>query len=88
MIKSMHVIFWGKFIQSLLLLMLSLQLSVSWADTSPDALFKLLNFSDQEKKDILNGKLISRRAKERSDKELAVALAFRINADPKLLRNN
>jgi len=88
MIKNTRVTFSGKFIQSLLLLTLSVQLSASWAETSPDAVFKLLNFSDQEKKDVLSGKLISRTAKERSDKELAVGLAFRINAKPKLLRNN
>lgn len=88
MVKNTCALFSGKFIGSILLLMFSFQLSVSWAETSPEAVFKLLNFSEQEKQDVLNGKIISRKAKERSDKELAVTLAFRINTDSKLLRNN
>jgi len=88
MIKNTRALSSGKFIGSILLLIFSLQLSISRAETSPEAVFNLLKFSEQEKQDVLTGKLISRTSKERSDKELAVTLAFRINTDSKLLRNN
>ena len=77
-----------KLIVPILLASISLQTIIASADTTPNEMFKQLGFSEQEKQDVLSGKLIKRMPDEHSEQELAVTLAFRINKDAEQLRNN
>ncbi|NOR81231.1 MAG: hypothetical protein GQ529_10440, partial [Methyloprofundus sp.] len=77
-----------KIVVPILLASISLQTSIIFAGTISTEMFAQLGFSEQEKQDVLNGKLIQRMPKERSEQELAVTLAFRLKKDAEQLRNN
>jgi len=88
MMKSIRHNFSITFMTALLWSLFCLQTNIASADTTPDEVFTQLGFSEQEKQDVLNGKLIKRMPKERSEQELAVTLAFQLKKDAEQLRNN
>ena len=88
MMQSISHKFPSQFIAAILWVLFSFQVNIVSADTNPTEVFNQLGFSEQEKQDVLNGKLIKRMPKEHSDQELAVTLAFRVNKDAEQLRNN
>ncbi len=84
--KTASKIFSIRFMTTLLWASLSSQANIACADTTPNAIFKQLGFSAQEQQNVMSGKLIKRMPDERSEQELAVTLAFRINKNTEQLR--
>lgn len=62
--------------------------NIAQADITVNEIFNQLGFSEQEKQAVLSGKLIKRMLKKRSDHEMAVAVAFKLNKNSEQLRKD
>jgi len=71
----------------LLLACTYLNSSTTYANPNADDLLSHLEFSEQEKQDILSGQLISSTVQEKTEQELAVTLSFKFNKNLNQIRD-